>query len=120
MRLTSSFISIFVLLGMLLLPELAHATGSGGDPGTSGADSGSATGGDVGSGEGTASQPPPASTGEEHEATAGTTMGATTGDTEGSAPPEDDKGCSIGSRSAAPGLLVLSLLGLTATRRRAR
>jgi MYXO-CTERM domain-containing protein len=111
-------ISILALLGVLAVPAVASATGSGGDYATTGdepgGDVGSGGGAGSGGGEGTAS--PPASTGE--PATSGTTTDATgaTGDAE--APEPGSKGCSIGAGGTAPGLLALALLGLHGLRRR--
>lgn len=110
------WISTLAVLGMLVVPALAHATGSGdGGAGSTGVDG--TAGGDVGSGEGTASVP---TTGEATGATSDHATGHATGDTEGSDPPDDDdgKGCSIGARGTLPGMMVLALLGLHAIRRR--
>jgi vitamin B12 transporter len=137
MHLTSSLdgfvlrsISILALLGVLTVPVAAEATSGGEEPtttgdeggdvgsgGGAGSGDGTGTGGGSGSGDGTAS--PPASTGEAmtDDATAGSTSGAT-GDVAGPDPDDDSKGCSIGARGTAPGMLALALLGLVGLRRR--
>lgn len=114
--------SILALVGVLGVPALAHATGSGGDPGgdVGSGDGGAGSGGTSadGTGGGTSTEPP-ATTGEDQETTGGATEGS--GETEGSGGPETDEGgCSIGSRDTAPGLMLLGLFGLAAIRRRNR
>jgi hypothetical protein len=109
------WISTLAVLSLLVVPAIAHATGSGGGSGSADATTGD-PGGDVGSG-GAGSG---GAEGTGGAATTGNTSGATTtGDTEDSDEPDDDeKGCSIGSRGTLPGLMVLTLLGLHAIRRR--
>ena len=123
----STLLTTVAVLGVLALPALAGATtgptGGGGDAGSGGGagsegDSATGTGGEGGTGGGTASVP--ASTGEPM------TSGVTTGDAGEETETEhsddhdhdDEKGCSIGSRGAAPGVLTLALLGLHGRRRR--
>jgi MYXO-CTERM domain-containing protein len=141
MRLNSSFvgfvprsISMLALLGVLAVPVAAEATSGGEEPTTTSGDeggdvgsgggagsgdgTGTGTGGGAGSGDGTpASTGEPATSGATDDATAGSTSGAT-GDVAGPDPDDDSKGCSIGARDPAPGMLALALLGLVGLRRR--
>ncbi|MCX4243716.1 MYXO-CTERM sorting domain-containing protein [Paraliomyxa miuraensis] len=117
------------LAGLLLLPSVASATGSGGyDTGwgdtaapdeTEGDDTGgtadtSGGGGDTGGGSSPATSGMPSSdsgtTGEESA-----TEGETDGDMEDGAV---DRGCTIGAGSPSSGLAALAVLGLLALRRR--
>jgi hypothetical protein len=106
------WMATLVVLGVLVVPTLARATGSGG--GTVDGTAGEGVG-DVGSGEGAGS----GGEGTASDPTSGSTSGATSGDTEDPGDPdEDEKGCSIGARGSLPGMMVLALLGLHAIRRR--
>jgi hypothetical protein len=126
---TPRVLSTLAVLAVLLVPAFAQATsggggdtgadetGPGGDVGSGGAGSGDVTGSSPTTGM-TAGSTSAAGSGETGDT--GSTSGNTSGETENpSGPMEDDKGCAIGSRGTAPGLLVLLLLGARAIRRRA-
>lgn len=116
------WISALAVLSLLVVPAIAHATGSGGGSGSADSTAGD-VGGDVGSGGGAGSGGADGTgtggAGTGGNGTGGNTSGApTTGETEGSDDPDDEKGCSIGAGGTLPGLMVLTLLGLHAIRRR--